>query len=207
MAGCATLGFFAWKWLVRLLMLWFLVYIMSGILGFGPLGYNHGTMRRLSELRTKAMMKDIQIALSHFKTEYERYPEPASKDVILRSEGKMIQSLLGQEKESNPHDIRFIDLPLAKNGKYGLTGMNGDSREIPADIKLTDPWGEMFYLLIDDSSNENHQLPNPECRPDALSKGPGKHPAPEFLNAPMLIFSSGPDRDPKTWNDNICSWR
>ena len=23
----------------------------------------------------------------------------------------------------------------------------------------------------------------------------------------VLIYSSGPDRDPKTWVDNVCSWR
>ena len=207
MAGCATLGLFFLKWTILSIILLFVVNFLMSILGFSSHGYNHGRRKDANFYRTKEMIQDIQFGLIDFKLEYQHYPVPVSKDVLLRSEGKMIESLLGQEKESNPRAIRFVDIPFARDGKYGLTGMTENSREIPADLKLTDPWGEMFHLLIDDSSNENHQLPNPECRPDALSKGPGKNPAPEFLNEPILIFSSGPDRDSRTWADNICSWR
>jgi hypothetical protein len=117
MAGCATLGFFAWKWLIRLFILWFVVYILSGILGFGSRGYNHGSLRNGNFYRTIGMMKDLQVGLTNFKLEYQRYPVSASKDLVLHSEGKMIQSLLGQEKESNPRAIRFVDIPFARDVK------------------------------------------------------------------------------------------
>jgi hypothetical protein len=204
MAGCAAIGLFIGKWTIRLLVLWFVGFILMILLGYVFEGYNHGSRKNIDRLRTKATMKDLRTGLTLFKVEYQQHPVPASKDVFLRSEGRMILPLLGQNKEANPRAIRFVDLPFARNGRHGgLTGIPRDSSDIPADTTLTDSWGEMFYLLIDDSEDEHHRLPNPEHRTEVAQK---KN-VPEFLNTSMLIFSSGPDRDPQTWADNICSWR
>ena len=149
-------------------------------------------------------MKDLQVSMGHFKTEYLRPPVPPSETQFLRTDGVLLQALLGQDKESNPRGIKFIDLPIARDGQSGLTGMKGNEQTIPVNTTLIDLWGEKFYLLIE--ADGDNRIPNPERRPEAIYKRQAS--APEFLNSSTaIIFSSGPDRDPKTWDDNICSWR
>lgn len=143
-------------------------------------------------------MKDIRVSVGHFMTEYNRSPVPPSETQFLRTEGVLLQSLLGQDKESNPRGIKFIDLPMALDGKSGLTGMKANDQNIPSNTTLTDCWGERFYLLMEDGGDGFSRIPNPERRPDAVFKGRGKDRAPEFLSSSVIIFSSGPDRDPKT---------
>lgn len=157
-----------------------------------------GPVRISLNLRVKATMKDMQVALGYFKTEYQHMPVSSLETQFLRTEGTLLMALLGQEKGANPRHIKFIDLPPALAGKYGLTGMQSD-----ASTALVDPWGEMYYLLLD--VDGDNRIPNPEQRANAAFKSNTREP--EFLNASVILFSSGPDRDPNTWDDNICSWR
>lgn len=198
MAGCAQLGV-----CLRRGMFWIIVVLLFLIivLLFQPVTFC-GT--RSEENRIKSTMKDLQVSMGYFKVEYARYPGPSSETQLLRTEGTLLLSLLGQDKESNPRGIKFIDLPIARGEKYGLTGVKKD-KTIPSTTTLTDLWGEKYYLLIE--ADGDNRILNPERRPDAIFKGRGKDRAPEFLKSSIIIFSSGPDRDPKTWDDNICSWR
>ncbi len=200
MAGCAQL-------VVRLGrgMFWIIVvslFLIFVIALFQPVTFC-GTSSEV--VRVKSTMKDLQVSTGYFKMEYACYPVSSSETQLLRTEGALLLSLLGQDKESNPRGIKFIDLPIARGGKYGLTGVKEKDKTIPSTTTLTDLWGEKYYLLID--ADGDNRIPNPELRPDAIFKGRGKDRAPEFLNSSTIIFSSGPDRDPKTWDDNICSWR
>ncbi len=161
------------------------------------------SVRGHTGISVKGMTIDIRLAMNHFKTEYDRYPVPQSESQFLRTEGVLLQSLLGQDKESNPRAIKFIDLPMALDGKHGLTGVKAKDQTISSTTTLTDLWGEKYYLLIE--AHGDNRIPNPERRPEAIYKYRAR--APEFLSSSVIIFSSGPDRDPKTWDDNICSWR
>lgn len=160
------------------------------------------SVRGHTGISVKGMTKDIKVAMNLFKTAYDRYPVPPSETQFLRTEGVLLQSLLGQDKESNPRAIKFIDLPIALDGKHGLTGLKEKDQPISSTTTLTDLWGEMYYLLID--ADGDNRIPNPERRPEAIFKHRAS--ALEFLSSSIIIFSSGPDRDPKTWDDNIGSW-
>jgi len=61
---------------------------------------------------------------------------------------------------------------------------------------LSDLWGEPYYIVLD--TNEDNMIANPNLgAAKSLSQIPAR----------IIIYSSGKDRDPKTWHDNICSWR
>ncbi|MES2737201.1 MAG: hypothetical protein V4672_12830 [Verrucomicrobiota bacterium] len=184
MAGCARMG----KWMLYALMAGIAVSLMY-----------RGCSRMMSRTESgrwdgvKSTMKDLTIATGNFRTEYNRFPLPApideTKDMFLRSKGAIFAALLGQDDKQNPRKIKFVDLPLAKDQKNGLSQETGE-------WVLVDRWGEMYYLGMD--TNEDNRIDNPE------SEGAKSQP---FLSASIIVYSSGPDRDPKTWEDNVCSWR
>lgn len=199
MSGCAQLGVCLGRG-----MFWIIVaplFLIFVIVLFQPVTFCGASSE---VVRVKSTMKDLRVSMGYFKVEYASYPGPSSETQLHRTEGTLLLSLLGQDKESNPRGIKFIDLPIARGEKYGLTGVKKD-KTIPSTTTLTDLWGEKYYLLIE--ADGDNRIPNPERRPDAVFKGRGKDRAPEFLTDSVIIFSSGPDRDPKTWDDNICSWR
>jgi hypothetical protein len=88
----------------------------------------------------------------------------------------------------NTRRIKFVDLPEATRDRPGLTGYP------PA---LVDQWGRPYHIILD--SNGDRVIANPQA---------GAHPQAQLtLNTRVAIYSSGPDRDPKTWRDNISNWR
>lgn len=177
MAGCAKLGGCLLK--IALLLL-----IVGGIYRCSPILSSGGHYSP-----AKSIMKDLQVATGHFRTEYNRFPLPMpiddKADMTLRSRGAWIAALLGEEDSLNPRKIKFIDLPQARDGKRGL--LKEGSEQV-----LVDPWGEPLYVIMD--TNLDNRIIDPE---DAA----------KLLHGTVFIYSSGPDRDPKTWEDNVCSWR
>jgi hypothetical protein len=146
--------------------------------------------------KTKAAMKDVWIALGHFRTEYASFPVNGPytrKDVELRSEGPLLAAILADDPQWNPRGIKFLDMPMARDGKFGLLQESGQ-------WQMVDPWGEKYYMALD--VNMDHQIANPEAKPGNLSER-----IPAAVNASVIMYSSGPDRDPKTWEDNVRSWR
>lgn len=182
MAGCARMG----KWMILLLLLAATAFYLFSYLP------NH-IMVTPPEVRSKSTTEDLTVALGHYRAEYNQFPLPAPideiKDVSLRSRGRIFAILLAQDNELNPRKLKFVDLPLTKERKNGL-------HEDQGEWVLLDSWGEMYYLVMD--TNADNRIDNPE------PEGPK---APAFLNASIIVYSSGPDRDPKTWEDNVCSWR
>ena len=157
------------------------------------------------EMMTKSVMKDIQVALRYFKTEYGRYPVQADETKILRSAGVLLVSLMAEHPLSNPRNIKFIDLPFTKEIGGGIIDHAGgaDRPPKPENWELRDIWGEQFHVLID--SNEDGQIQNPEA--GGKSRWFSRYVPTPTLQTNVAIFSSGPDRDSNTWEDNICSWR
>ncbi|WP_395747601.1 hypothetical protein [Prosthecobacter sp.] len=164
--------------------------------------------------RTQAQIKDLRYAIQVYDVDYNRYPLSSSvlsaadgKDISTRSRGQILPMLIGNENapqgkmQMNPKDIRYIVLPKAQNHKSG-TWQDG------SELVLSDPWGEPYYIVLD--TNNDHQIANPEYgadppAPDYEKRGQASSP-PKTLPLEILIYSSGPDRDPKTWHDNVCSW-
>jgi hypothetical protein len=189
MAVCARLG----KWIVMAAIAVCFVLFVSRCAGnflISTSGVRH------QNLRTKSTMKDIQVALGHYRTEYDKFPlsgPTLKKDVHLRSQGQWVAALMAGDTTLNLKGIKFLDVTPAKNRENGFYQDNGE-------WMITDRWGEMYYVIFD--VDLDNRIANPEARPGNLSDR-----IPEWINSTVVIYSSGPDRDPNTWKDNICSWR
>ncbi|MBN8422468.1 MAG: hypothetical protein J0L73_26370 [Verrucomicrobia bacterium] len=158
-------------------------------------------------LSVKSVTADLKNALDCYETDFHRFPiqenGKSAEDVVTRSRGILLQVLQGENISMlNPREVRYIDLPQARNHKNGLW-QDGE------EWVLSDRWGEPYYIALD--TNNDMQVPNPEF--GEISADPKraefdqKHPQPKMLQVITAIYSSGPDRDPKTWSDNVCSWR
>lgn len=167
--------------------------------------YLHDT--HVSGISTWTALKTLRMGIENFQSEYHTFPivdsDSRKSDTSIRSRGQLLQILLGRDITAlNPRNLKFIDLPMAKERKYGLW-QNG------LEWVLNDYWGEPYHIVLD--TNEDGKISNPEFGADQSdSKYVEKcrnSPPPPTLSAKVLIYSFGPDRDPQTWHDNICSWR
>ena len=148
-------------------------------------------------LRVKGVIADLRAALLSYETDFHRFPiqengKPA-EDAVTRSRGILLQVLQGENISMlNPREVRYAEFPTAQESKRGLW-------QDGTEWVLSAPWGEPFYITLD--TNKDDQVPNPEFGARTSD------PTPEKLPLIVAIYSSGPDRDPKTWKDNVCSWR
>lgn len=153
------------------------------------------------------VIKDLRMAVDSYEIEYNRLPVPEphshSADLSIRSRGPILSALLGKEAtELNPRPIRFFDGPFDSDRKFGLW------KDVNEWV-LRDRWGEIYYLELD--TNGDKVITNPEFGADQSDPKYAEQcrltPPLATIQSSVLIYSSGPDRDPKTWHDNICSWR
>lgn len=165
------------------------------------------TDRGSDQTRVKGIMRDFRAALEAYEIDYNHFPIPettsTSSDMSTRSRDPMLSALVGLESAGlNPRKIRFIELSPAKGCKNGLW-RDG------AEWVFSDLWGEPYYIVLD--TNKDGMVANPEYGADQSDPDYAKRckisPPPATAPLRTLIYSSGPDRDPKTWQDNICSWR
>ena len=157
--------------------------------------------------RDRFAMKDLKVSIPDYKVEYNHFPipedSPTDRDLALRSRGPMLSALLGKEAGGlNRKKIKLIILPMAKNRQSGLW-QDGE------EWVLSDQWGEPFHIILD--TNGDDMIANPEYGADQSDPSYARQckvsPPPPEIPAATIIYSSGPDRNPKTWHDNICSWR
>jgi type II secretory pathway pseudopilin PulG len=164
--------------------------IIAGGIMFLGIQYITKNAHKLHQPQT--MLKDIRLALSSYELDYGHYPIPESDwhgpDVSIRTRGPMLTGLIGSNATLNPKDIKFIDFPAAKDRKFGLW-QDGE------EWVLSDPWGEPYYITLD--TNKDGKVANPEPQGENI---------PATFATAIILYSSGPDRDPKTWKDNVCSW-
>lgn len=198
MTGCACLG----KGLLG--------GVSITVLGFACLFFLRDCMMwRPSEtggsMKTRRMIRDIKISIESFKIEYESYPTAAANadDHHLESRGGLIDELcLSDNAKLNFKKIKFIDLPMARGRNDGLW-------QDGSEWVLSDLWGKPYYIILD--TNKDKVIANPEFGADQSNPKYAEKcrnsPPPPTLPAEVIIYSSGPDRDPKTWHDNVCSWR
>lgn len=146
-------------------------------------------------LQVRQTIMDLKIAIECYDVDFNRFPIPESEsrgpdDLSIRSRGPILPTLnTGDAVPISPRKLKYIDLPQAPNHKNGLW-QDGE------EWVLSDRWGEPYYIVLD--TNKDGVIGNPEVKDELLS---------EILPHRVLIYSSGPDRDPKTWKDNVCSWR
>jgi prepilin-type N-terminal cleavage/methylation domain-containing protein len=171
------------------------------------------------KLQVQTVLKDLRMAISSYQLEYNRYPVNPSL-LSGGDSGQDIQALLTDENSGivdalmsssstssggssgstnlNPRDIKFIDLPIAKNGKFGL--VNAQSP-----YKLVDLWGQPYYVLLD--TNGDKQVMNPDLNnSDPAIAQNTISPPPQMLPTEIAIYSIGLDKTPQT-KDDVVSWR
>lgn len=142
--------------------------------------------------RVRSAMTGLIIGIKGYQIEYEQLPAFAftlqDEHVLQRTRGAILRVLSAEDVKNNPRKIAFIELWKAKDKKNGLYIDDSGS---PV---FVDPWGEAYYIMVD--LDADGKIPNPDTRSGQ----------PKELATSLIMFSSGPDRDPKTWEDNITSW-
>ena len=172
------------------------------------------------KLQVQTVLKDLRIAISSYQVEYNRYPVNASL-LSAASSGMDVQALPTDENSGivgalttltssspagggggavnlNPKGIKFIDLPIARNGKFGLVNAQPPYR-------LVDLWGTVYYVLLD--TNGDLQVANPDLtNSDPKISANAISPPPKMLPLEVAIYSWGQDVKSQT-PDDVVSWR
>ncbi|MFN0080703.1 MAG: type II secretion system protein [Prosthecobacter sp.] len=203
--------------LIELLVVITIIAILAGLV----MGQANKMMADARKLQVQTVIKDLRIAIASYQVEYNRYPVNSSM-LSSASDGQDIQALLTDENSGivsalmstsssssggsggggatnlNPRDIKFIDLPIAKNGMYGLVNAQPP-------YKLVDLWGLPYYVLLD--TNGDKQVPNPDLKnSDPTISQNATSPPPQNLPTEVAIYSWGLDKVGMT-KDDVVSWR
>lgn len=200
--------------LIELLVVITIIGILAGLV----MSQATKMMEDARKLQVQTVIKDLRIAIASYQVEYNRYPVNSSQ-LSGGSDGEDIQALPTDENTGivsallsdssnsssdsgstnlNPKDIKFIDLPIAKNGKFGLVNAQPP-------YKLVDLWGTPYYVLLD--TNGDKQVMNPDLKNSdpTIAQNPTS-PPPQQLPAEIAVYSYGKDRVAQT-KDDVVSWR
>lgn len=171
-------------------------------------------MQNANDLRIKATMKDVQVAISRYQAEYNRFPiisagtSGGDDAAPLLTNGQtpiinilMAQTDPGASPNLNARKIKFIDLPFAKNGQsFGVIDPSGGTGT-GAPMQLVDIWGMPYNIRLD--TNFDNRIANPDASNNDQRISAR---APKFLSVTAAIQSYGPDKIANT-KDDIVSWR
>ncbi len=177
----------------------------------------NSVMYKAQILKIKTVLKDIQVGIGHYRTEYNRFPidpndlggggdedlEPFLTDGTTQPTINILIANVdtsGGSTNMNPKKIKFLDLPIAKNNQFGIVDPSGGVGD-GTPVQLVDTWGLPYKIALD--TNYDNRIVNPDknSNDQIISGG-----APEFLNSTSAIYSFGPDRLEFT-KDDIASWR
>lgn len=189
------------------------VIVIIAILASLAVPVTNKVMENANKLRIKATMKDIQVAIGNFRTEYNRFPVDVSGNsggedidpIPTDGSNSIITTLMAAgsadaNDNMNRRKIKFIDLPYAKNGSsFGIIDSSGGSGG--ADLQLVDIWGMPYQILLD--TNYDNRITNPDAsNVDQIISSR----APQYLSASAGVHCYGPDKVVNT-KDDIVSWR
>lgn len=203
--------------LIELLVVITIIAILAGlVMSQGP-----KIMEDARKLQVQTVIKDLRLAIGSYQVEYNRWPVNSSM-LSSGSSGEDVQAfptdenagivdaLLSTSSSSsgdsggsgsanlNPKDIKFIDLPIAKNGRFGLVNPQPP-------YKLVDLWGTPYYVLLDTNGDKQVQNPDQNNSDPSISQNTSS-PPPQNLPTEIAIYSYGKDLMPAT-RDDVVSWR
>lgn len=190
------------------------VIVIIAILASLAVPVTNKVMQMANTTRTKAVMKDLQVAVGHYRTEYNRFPVDLSGSsggddidpILTDGTTNFVNVLMAMTDPSdpsnmNPRGIKFIDLQIAKNGaSFGIIDPSGGTGS-GGNVRLVDIWGMPYYVMLDtnlDNRVENPDASNVDQRISAR--------APQYLPASSGVQSLGADKIRNT-KDDIVSWR
>lgn len=158
-------------------------------------------LQRAYKLKAQATVKDIQVAVNNYVTEYNRLPQQGTSESPVMTDGSstLVSVLMGEESSSgqnslNPRGIPFLNVNMAKNNRGGLVDNGGQ-------LSLIDNWGNPYYVLMD--GNYDNKVANPDVQNDDQNVS---RDAPPQLRTRVGVYSVGPDGKQAT-KDDIVSWR
>lgn len=169
-----------------------------------------GVMERARKVKVLSSIKDLQVAIKSYQTEYNRYPSTTTSsdtDATTDASNGLIGTLQAQTASDplNPRNIKFVDLPLGKSFKGGEFRGGLDANTPPG---LFDEWGQAYRVIMD--TNYDEKVHNPDQDNDDTNISTN---SPVDLPLGVAIYSLGPDGDPNGKNqmtptkDDITSWR
>ena len=191
------------------------VIVIIAILASLAVPVTNKVMEMANTTRTKAVMKDLQVAIGHFRTEYNRFPVDLTGtsggddiDPIITDDTTPLISVLMAMTDPNaggpnlnPRGIKFIDLAIAKNGQsFGIVDPSGGTGA-GGNVRLLDIWGLPYRIMLD--TNLDNRIENPDAQnvDQRISSR-----APQFLPASSAVHCTGADKIVNT-KDDIVSWR
>ena len=158
-------------------------------------------LQRAYKLKAQATVKDIQVAINSYVTEYNRLPQQGNAEtpVMTDQSSNLVSVLMGEDSSAgqnslNPRGIVFLNVNMAKNNRGGLVDNGGQ-------LSLLDNWGNPYYVLMD--GNYDNKVTNPDLQNQDQNVSQG---APPELRTRVAVFSLGPDGQQGT-KDDIVSWR
>lgn len=196
------------------------VVVIIGVLAGLVMSQATRMMEDARKLQVQTVLKDLRVAIGNYQVDYNRYPVDPSllssgddgediQPIATDESSGIIDALLstastggegggGQGLNLNPRDIKYIDLPIAKNGVFGLVNAQPPFR-------LTDLWGQTYRILLD--TNGDKQVMNPDLNNSdpSIAQNP-MSPPPQKLPTDVAIYSYGKDKMPQT-KDDVVSWR
>lgn len=157
------------------------------------------------ENRHREEMHKVQKALVEYEKKNGCLPgglKKSDKDTLTRTSGALLYDLLQLDVPDNVRPL--MDWPLARNGEsFGLVFRGSYDHPTPDSVSLLDVWGESYHVIVD--TNFDGQVSNPVA--NRKQGWFSSYVPPATLPTRSAVFSSGPDKNPSTWDDNICSWR
>lgn len=207
--------------LIELLVVITIIAVLAGLV----MSQAPKLMEDARKLQVQTVIKDLRIAITSYQVEYNRYPlnpsllssSSGGQDIQAQPTDEntgIVSALMSTSSSSssgsggggggsgsinlNPKDIKFIDLPIAKNGKFGLVNPQPP-------YKLVDLWGTPYYVLVDTNGDKQVQNPDLNNTDPTIAQNPTS-PPPQKLPTEIAIYSYGKDKIPQT-KDDVVSWR
>ena len=147
---------------------------------------------------TLRMVKDVQIAVNNWITEYDELPllhgEVLKEDVEIEVKGDFLAALLGEPVAGNIRGIHFLNVMPAKPKRPGVVKDEGGMR-------LVDQWGCTLRVAL--NGDGDRKLANPDVK---NSDEEIRTTAPEKMRTRVMVFSAGKDGVFFT-GDDLVSWR
>lgn len=204
--------------LIELLVVITIIAVLAGLV----ISQANKLMSDGRKLQVQVVLKDLRSAITSYQVDYNRWPVNPSL-LSAASSGMDVQALQTDENSGivgalttltssssgaagggggsvnlNPKGIKYIDLPIAKNGKFGLVNAQPPYR-------LVDLWGTVYYVLLD--TNGDLQVANPDLtNSDPKISANAISPPPKMLPLEVAIYSWGQDLKSQT-PDDVVSWR
>lgn len=186
-------GRFRWVgWVLPVAGALMLLVLVLGVALFLLARLQHSA-QRVSAANTVTQLRQ---ALDTYYTEYRKLPLPVGSprnDVQLTSGPDLMNVLLAVGAPAHSHPLNPRQM-VFYSGSIIPAGdpLEGGVFITPSgDATLYDPWGNPYQVMLDGDGDGDTEDPS----------APGR-----LTGKRVIVWSAGPDGNPRTWADNLFSW-